>query len=469
MEQEIWKDIEGFEGLYQVSNYGNVKSLSRQVSKYEYRPSKMLKPKLVRRIYKVGLSNKTNTIGRRDYRIDILVGKTFVEGFAEDKVICHKDNDLSNNRADNLKWIMSEDYTDYTDEDNLPLEEWRDIKGYEGLYQVSNMGRVRSMSRRINNTLLKGELLSLNVKTGYQKVSLSGKHFFVHRLVAFAFCEGYAPGLVVNHKDENKTNNKADNLEWVTSEYNSLYGTAIARAKKKIHVQVEEKRKQREEIKKEQRIKKFKYHQQDILVDKTEEIWKDIIGFEGMYQISSWGRVKSMPKQHPCVQGGFYMTKERILIPRKHSNGYLNVQLCKSGKRRNYYIHRLVATAFLRNDNPKEYTDVNHMNEDKTDNHVTNLEWCSNIYNAVYGTKNERMLKNRPSMEGMLTKKKLLGLAGAEKPVLCIDNDGCIVAEYKSIMAASRATGYSAAKICQCCKGKRNKTGGYHWQYINKD
>ena len=102
-------------------------------------------------------------------------------------------------------------------------EEWRDIKGYEGRYQVSNLGRVRSLLR---NGLIRKQKLFGN--TDYLHVVLLKDRKYtrlsVHRLVAEHFVEGYKEGYVVNHKDENKHNNRADNLEWCTFRYNSMYG-----------------------------------------------------------------------------------------------------------------------------------------------------------------------------------------------------------------------------------------------------
>ena len=99
-------------------------------------------------------------------------------------------------------------------------EVWKDIEGYEGIYQVSSFGRVR----RVKD----GSLMNGNTrKDGYKQVTLckegEGRAYGVHRLVALAFVEGYADGLVVNHKDEDKQNNHADNLEWCTRSYNQTY------------------------------------------------------------------------------------------------------------------------------------------------------------------------------------------------------------------------------------------------------
>lgn len=106
-------------------------------------------------------------------------------------------------------------------------EIWKDIEGYEGLYQVSNMGRVRSLTR---NIILKNQI----ARSGYKRIQLyknnkGYKHFQIHRLVANAFIPNPDNLPQVNHKDENKANNRVDNLEWCDSKYNINYGTGKKR------------------------------------------------------------------------------------------------------------------------------------------------------------------------------------------------------------------------------------------------
>jgi len=108
------------------------------------------------------------------------------------------------------------------------MEEWKDIKGYLGEYRISSHGRVLSTK---TNTILKQHLHTyLYVTLWHNGVK---KNHSVHSLVAMAFCEGYEEGLVVNHKDENKQNNHAENLEWCTTYYNTHYGTLLERACKR--------------------------------------------------------------------------------------------------------------------------------------------------------------------------------------------------------------------------------------------
>ena len=124
-------------------------------------------------------------------------------------------------------------------------EIWKDVKDFEGRYQVSNMGRVRSLDRWSLDErphFIKGMMLkpSPNKGRGYLRVSLSDghrnyKHYEVHRLVALHFVPGYKEGLVVNHKNEVKTDNRADNLEWCTYQYNLNYSDVVAWKRKPVY------------------------------------------------------------------------------------------------------------------------------------------------------------------------------------------------------------------------------------------
>lgn len=107
---------------------------------------------------------------------------------------------------------------------DVTREIWKDIEGYEGSYQVSNLGRVKTLGRRrVRESIMKTEIYK-----GYDRISLSknnkSKHYFVHRLVAAAFISNPNNLPCVNHKDENPSNNNANNLEWCTQHYNLCYG-----------------------------------------------------------------------------------------------------------------------------------------------------------------------------------------------------------------------------------------------------
>ena len=170
------------------------------------------------------------------------------------------------------------------------------------------------------------------------------------------------------------------------------------------------------------------------------EIWKDIVGYEGLYQISNLGRVKSYLKssKYPVEQ-------EHILTAHK-SRGYINVLLSKNGKSRPFSVHRLVAQAFI--PNPNNLPEVNHKDEDKTNNNVDNLEWCNRSYNMAYG--------NARIKQGISRGRPIEQLTVSNIPI----------ARYSSAEIASKMTGIDASSIHKCCKHKRDYAGGYSWRYI---
>ena len=179
------------------------------------------------------------------------------------------------------------------------------------------------------------------------------------------------------------------------------------------------------------------------------EVWKDIQGYEGLYQVSNLGNVKSLNYNRTG--------EERIITPVKSGRGYLCVSLYKNGIHKKFLIHRLIAQVFI--ENPENLPQVNHIDENKRNNRVENLEWCTNKYNVCYGTRNERMLKTR----------KLRNCKKTERQVLQFTKDGKFVNEFPSIHEAKRCTGIYQSRICYCCKNIKgyNSAGGYIWKYKN--
>ena len=166
------------------------------------------------------------------------------------------------------------------------------------------------------------------------------------------------------------------------------------------------------------------------------EHWKSIAGYEGLYEVSDIGRVKSLK-----------YGKEKILKPGKDRGGYLQVSLCKDGHVKTARIHRLVAEAFIQN--PNNLATINHKDEVKTNNAVSNLEWMSMKDNINYGTHNKRSAETR------------------SKSVLMFDkSNGELLATFPSICEAERVTGINISHISECCNGNRKSAGGYVWRYI---
>lgn len=182
----------------------------------------------------------------------------------------------------------------------------------------------------------------------------------------------------------------------------------------------------------------------------SEEVWKPVKGYEGLYEISSLGRLRSMPKQ--C---GLSPRKMKIINPVIDKDGYLRASLYKNGISKNRHIHRLVAEAFI--PNPNNLPQVNHKDEDKKNNCTDNLEWCTNYYNSNYGSRNITISEK---MKG-----KNVNCPSLSKRVAQYTKDGRLIAIYPSSMEAYRQTGCDSSWIIKCCKGTVAYAKGYIWRY----
>lgn len=183
------------------------------------------------------------------------------------------------------------------------------------------------------------------------------------------------------------------------------------------------------------------------------EIWKDIPGYVGQYQVSNLGNVKSLERQVKDHLGITRTIKPCILKQRNSHKGYRVVSLTQNAKDKNFLVHRLVGMAFI--ENPENKPQINHIDGNKQNNCVENLEWCTNSENQKHAYK--------------------LGLNKVGKrsdkhkcPVLQIDIlTNQIIAEYPSIVDASRKMGRKQSNIGSCCKSKygRKTAFGYKWRF----
>lgn len=139
------------------------------------------------------------------------------------------------------------------------------------------------------------------------------------------------------------------------------------------------------------------------------EVWKDVNGFKGFYQISNLGNVKSLERKVPQGKYGNYrVLKEMQLHPTDNGNGYLIISLRRGNKRKNYYIHRLVAEHFV--DNPRALNYVNHKDYNKRNNNAENLEWCTQKENVLYSS--SRMRKTHKNWKVSSTNEKYIYMRG---------------------------------------------------------
>ncbi len=181
------------------------------------------------------------------------------------------------------------------------------------------------------------------------------------------------------------------------------------------------------------------------------EKWRPIKDYEGLYEVSNIGRVRSLDKWVSAKAESMAFKRGKILKSNPNGGGYLSVTLCKdSNNHKIYLVHRLVAEAFL--DNPNNLPCVNHKNEDKTDNRIENLEWCSYEYNINYGTALARM-------------KAKVTNGALSKVIQQFTINEELINEYPSINEAKRQNGYCVGNISKCCQGKRKTAYGYIWKY----
>ena len=178
------------------------------------------------------------------------------------------------------------------------------------------------------------------------------------------------------------------------------------------------------------------------------EIWKDIEGYEGLYKISNHGEVWSERKQGLLKKG-------------KGTKGYYKVILTKNKKPKNFDIHRLVATHFI--DNPFKKPCVNHLDENKTNNHYSNLEWCTYKENTNHGTGNERRKETRKHSSKW---KEFVEKNNKEtsKQIIGINIDNGEVIEFSSVSEAGR-NGYQQSSIWSCLNGRQSVHKGHRWYY----
>lgn len=176
------------------------------------------------------------------------------------------------------------------------------------------------------------------------------------------------------------------------------------------------------------------------------EVWKDIPGYEGLYQVSDHGNVRSLNWRNR----GFV----RNLYLKKHNRGYRHVELRKAGKVKAFTVHRLVATAFI--PNPNNYSTVNHKDEDKTNNTVSNLEWCSMSQNMKHTI---GLHRDRYHVEGE-------PFSRTEK-VVQMSKSGNVLRVWDNLISIKHETGWNQWSIDQCCRGIRKTAYGYLWCFTS--
>lgn len=256
-------------------------------------------------------------------------------------------------------------------------EIWKDVVGYPG-YQVSNLGRVKSFKHdRIN-----GKISTGFPHWGCRRIYLVGLgETYIHQLVAMTFFADWTPADKVKHINNDKCDNRLENLLHIMHDNSDLNG----------------------------------------------EVWRDVVGYEGLCKVSNLGRVKSSKD-------------DRILVLNK-STEYITFNL----RSKSYRLHRALAEAFI--PNPENKLEVNHINADKFDNRLENLEWCTHLENMQHASR--------------------YGLRTHPRRLTCkYDLNGNLLKTYTSLNDAAIENNILAGGISNCALGKRPTGGGFIWKYV---
>src|SRR5688572_12378483 len=190
-----------------------------------------------------------------------------------------------------------------------------------------------------------------------------------------------------------------------------------------------------------------------------EEIWKDVVCYEGLYQVSDRGQIRSCDK-FKFNRFKHFLFNGRMLKQRTRPKGYKDVSLHKDGSSKPILVHRIVAEAFIRNGYKKPY--VNHINANKSDNQVENLEWCTPKENGTHA-KNNGLYK--PLTRDQQLRVSKWCVVNQSKPVIQYDLNGNEMAEFPSAQEAQRKLGIRQGLISGVCRGEKSKTHNYVFKY----
>ena len=333
-----------------------------------------------------------NNSGKKEqYRLDIIIATSFLG--ESNLYLEHIDDNKLNNNITNIRWVHVTEY----------LEEkygykWKSIQNYSNYY-ISTNGLIWS--------LYKDEFLKTYINDGYVYIKLGSgkkrKSYRVNRLVSSAFNQNSNNLELVNHKDGNKLNNDITNLEWVNHSQNSLHSIHILNNKSK-------------NIKKYTEPKPLNY---------VELNWLK------KYLITKDGKI--------------YSEKSNRFLKPRINNGYYNILANK----KRYYIHRLVAFAYLIIPS-KEHNQVNHKNMIKLDNNIENLEWVTPSENTIHSKINN-------SKQYQHLQKKVAQINKDTNKIIC---------KFDSINSAHRKTNINKSGISLVCNGKRKLAGNFKWKFI---
>lgn len=443
IDDEIWKKIKDYEH-YEISNYGRLRNANTKkfcvLSHKEYGIVKMFE-----------VNRKKNSVF-----VHRLVAEAFIPNPNNHNYVVHKDGNIKNNNSDNLEW---KSYGELQKQRKINKnknkviihnenEIWKSIEGFDK-YEISTHGRVKNKEY---NDLLKFKIRD----DGYNEIGLYNSNntqmiLKVHILVAKAFLNNHEKYPIVNHKDGNKRNNNVNNLEWCTYSQNTIHAheneLIIAHGHKTKINQIDPITNEivklwdsMTDICKYLNISNYKLtnliarempydnylwkkYEEDFYID---EEWRNIGGYDG-YKISNYGRVMNAL--------GF--------ILKTHYSTYEMIKLIKKGVSKNFCVHRLVAKEFIPNTHNKPF--VNHIDANKHNNHINNLEWCTQKENIDHAVK----------------------IGNVKTKAICqYDLDGNLINIFNSCNEACRKLNFKRISIYYALIGKIKNVYGYKWKYL---
>ncbi len=185
------------------------------------------------------------------------------------------------------------------------------------------------------------------------------------------------------------------------------------------------------------------------------EIWKDIVGYEGLYQVSNFGNVISLEKYIDNKKGAIQYRPPKILKQYKNKFGYMRVYLTRNSIKKMYAVHRLVAMAFI--DNPDNKPCINHIDNNRENNHLENLEWCTYKENSQWAEIQGRREFTKEWKEKISATRK-------KKSVIGINDNGEQI--YFDTIRSVVKEGFDPKAVINCCKGRQKTYKGYKWNYF---
>lgn len=198
------------------------------------------------------------------------------------------------------------------------------------------------------------------------------------------------------------------------------------------------------------------------------EEWRPVVGFEGLYEVSNWGRIKSLPKT-VTRKGICYNLNEKILKPQPSGNGYLKIFLHNNKYKKQFFVHRIVSEAFIPNPGNKPFID--HINTIRDDNRIENLRWCTQKENCNNPISLSKMSESSMKVDRIKVNKVLQekNSSVASKKVYQYDINGNFIRAFNSVIEAAKYIGVKTKSLTVECNRRQHYYLGYLWYYKKYD